>query len=315
MNKQFAFVFPGQGSQKLGMLATFSEESIVKDTFAQASQILNQDIWQLCQQGPESQLNETQWTQPALLTASVALWRLWQQQTQLIPHVMAGHSLGEYSALVCAGSLPFQQALLLVQKRGQLMQQAVPQGQGAMAAILGLTKDQVISLCQQIQEDICEAVNFNAPLQTVVAGHTQAVEKLVVLAKEAGAKRAMKLPVSVPSHCALMQPAAQQLSDYIDSQDIHFTQPELPIYHNVDVQPHESHDAIKKALVAQLAQPVRWVETIAKIKQSGTSYFVESGPGKVLGGLIKRIDSDCQAFSLETNTQFDDTKQQLTINE
>lgn len=312
MSTSFAFVFPGQGSQKISMLDSYADEAIVQQTFEQASHALNQNLWTLSQSGPESQLNDTQWTQPLLLTAAVALWRLWQQSTHLIPKAIAGHSLGEYSALVCAGALDFEQAVKLVQKRGQLMQQAVPNGQGAMAAILGLEKDKVIELCQQVTQGVCEAVNFNSPEQTVVAGEKQAVEAMVTLAKENGAKRALVLPVSVPSHCRLMHPAAKQLADYIKAENIVFSVPEITLLHNVDVTSHQTHDEIQQALVQQLAQPVRWVETIQALADMKIDTYVECGPGKVLGGLIKRIHKGAQVFTLESKSAFDQAKENLS---
>lgn len=306
--RTFAFVFPGQGSQKLGMLSTFQEISIVRQTFLEASDALNEDLWLLSQSGPEEKLNDTQWTQPLLLTASVALWRFWQQQTAYLPSAVVGHSLGEYSALVCAGSLPFEQAVRLVQKRGQLMQNAVPQGQGAMAAILGMSKDKVVALCNQITSGVCQAVNFNSPEQTVVAGEKEAVNALVALAKAEGAKRALMLPVSVPSHCELMKPAAVQLLNFMQTENIQFSTPEIALLHNVDVAHHTEHDAIQSALMQQLFQPVRWVESIERLVKEGITTFVECGPGKVLGGLIKRIHTDAEVLSLETLSAFEAAK-------
>lgn len=311
MKSNFAFVFPGQGSQKIGMMKTFENESLVRQNFQEASDVLGEDLWALCQNGPEDKLNDTQWTQPVLLTASVALWRLWQERTDLIPQFMVGHSLGEYSALVCAGSLRFSQAVALVQKRGQLMQAAVPQGQGAMAAILGMSASEVVALCKQVTTGVCEAVNFNSPEQTVVAGEKNAVNALMELAKLHGAKRALPLPVSVPSHCQLMKPAAEELLQYMQSEAIALATPEINLLHNVDVASHTKQDAIQTALIKQLYQPVRWVESIETLAKEGIHTFVECGPGKVLGGLIKRIDTNAQNFSLETITLFEEAQNSL----
>ncbi|MCS5708962.1 ACP S-malonyltransferase [Candidatus Berkiella cookevillensis] len=312
MKSNFAFVFPGQGSQKIGMLKTFEQESLVRQCFEEASDVLGQNLWDLCQNGPEDTLNDTQWTQPLLLTASVALWRLWQEHTSLRPRFMIGHSLGEYSALVCAGSLSFSQAVALVQKRGQFMQAAVPQGQGAMAAILGMSASDVVALCKQITIGLCEAVNFNSPEQTVVAGEKHAVDALMSLAKSQGAKRALALPVSVPSHCQLMKPAAEQLQHYMQSEAITLAAPKITLLHNVDVQAHETQEAMQTALVKQLYQPVRWVESIEALVKEGIDTFVECGPGKVLGGLIKRIDGNVQSLSLETMALFEEAQNHLS---
>lgn len=321
MNRSFAFVFPGQGSQKLGMLSTFEHIQVIRDTFAEASEVLGEDLWQLCQTGPESKLNDTQWTQPVLLTASVALWRFWQRQfgMAVLPKAFAGHSLGEYSALVCAGALEFETAVKLVQMRGQFMQQAVPEGAGAMAAILGLAKEQVVALCAQVSDGaadgVCEAVNFNSPEQTVVAGDKQAIEAYMVLAKANGAKRALPLPVSVPSHCRLMKPAAQQLLDYMQTHSVTFAKPNLPLLHNYDVQAHDAHQQIQHALVQQLFHPVRWVETIEALAQQGIDTYIECGPGKVLGGLIKRIQPNAQVYTLETLGSVEELQAQLSTEE
>ncbi len=291
-----AIVFPGQGSQSVGMLAELGNDwPQVAETFAQASEVLGYDLWKLIQEGPESDLNQTDKTQPAMLAAGVACWRVWLAAGGATPTYFAGHSLGEYTALVAAGAIDFSAAIKLVEKRGQLMQAAVPQGQGAMAAILGLTDEQVIKVCDQAaQGDVVQAVNFNAPGQVVVAGASAAVERAVDVAKEAGAKRALMLPVSVPSHCSLMSEAAVELAKSLNELEI--KAPEIKVIHNVDVTSHESADAIRDVLARQLYSPVRWVETIQALSQSGVNSLVECGPGKVLAGLTKRIDREVTAL-------------------
>lgn len=297
MNTKLAFVFPGQGSQSLGMLSDFSDNDIIKQTFAQASEALGYDLLQLITQGPIEKLNQTQHTQPALLTASVALWRLWQSESTEFPTVIAGHSLGEYSALVCAGVISLEDAVKLVEKRGQFMQQAVPEGIGAMAAVIGLDDQLIIDACAQAQmNDVVAAVNFNSPGQVVIAGHKAAVERAGVLCKEAGAKRVLPLPVSVPSHCALMKDAAEQLAIELDK--INFNSPLIPVINNVDVAVETSSEAIKLALIKQLYSPVRWSETIKKMSDDGLEIVIEAGPGKVLQGLIKRIDNSIKCVSV-----------------
>jgi len=296
---KLAFIFPGQGSQKLGMLSAIeTETNIVNDTFVEASDALGEDLWKICQFDSEK-LNQTEYTQPILLTSSVALWRVWCDQTGPKPAMMAGHSLGEYSALVCANSINFADAINLVAARGRFMQSAVPAGTGGMAAILGLDDQQVVDACAKASDgDIVQAVNFNCPGQVVIAGHQAAVERAIELCKEAGAKRAMPLPVSVPSHCDLMQPAAEKLQEMLASVTI--KAPEIKILHNVDVAPHEDANAIRKALVSQLYKPVRWTETIQTMAQSGLQSFVECGPGRVLAGLQKRIAPDTQALNFDS---------------
>lgn len=291
MTKKIAFIFPGQGSQALGMLAELAEHyPLIQETFAQASQALNFDLWELCQKGPATALNQTENTQPALLAASVALWRLWQQQRGLKPLYMAGHSLGEYSALVCAGALDFLTAVRLVAERGRLMQAAVPMGKGAMAAIVGLENSKLIALCDSLAEgQVLSPANYNAIGQTVVAGDSAAVDRLVAHAKQAGAKLAKLIPVSVPSHCALMKPAAEHLSETLKT--VHISAPQIPVVNNVDVVIEHDAIAIKKALVKQLYSPVRWVEIIQWMEQQKLDEFIECGPGKVLSGLNKRITS------------------------
>lgn len=291
-----AFVFPGQGSQSLGMLSDLAESfPVVQQTFATASDILGYDLWQLVQTGPEEKLNETQHTQPALLTSSVAVWRVWNEKQGEQPSIMAGHSLGEYSALVCSGALKLEDAVLLVSKRGEYMQHAVPAGEGAMAAILGLTDDQVKSACNDAaQGEVVSAVNFNSPGQVVIAGTTAAVERAMDMCKEAGAKRALKLPVSAPSHCQLMQPAADRLKERLAK--IEIAAPSIPVINNVDVAMETDADKIRDALVRQLCNPVRWVETIEAMANTGVDKLVECGPGKVLVGLNKRINKEMTAL-------------------
>lgn len=285
-----AFVFPGQGSQAVGMLADVAENyPVVTETFAQASDVLGYDLWQLVQDGPSEELGKTEKTQPALLTASVALYRVLQQAGVPAPVAMAGHSLGEYSALVCAGALAFEDAVKLVELRGQLMQEAVPAGVGAMAAILGLTDEQVESVCGTLDEHaVVQPVNYNSPGQVVIAGHKPAVDAACERAKEAGAKRALPLPVSVPSHCVLMKPAAEKLAEALESVTINA--PTITVYHNVDGKVAESGDAIRQKLIAQLYQPVLWAPTVNVLAGQGVDQLVEVGPGKVLAGLAKRIN-------------------------
>ena len=297
--KKFAMVFPGQGSQTVGMLAELAGDyPIVQETFKQASKTLGYDLWQLVQEGPAEELNKTWQTQPALLTASVAVYRVWQQKyPELKPEVMAGHSLGEYSALVCAGVLDFQDAVKLVELRGKLMQQAVPEGTGAMYAIIGLDNEAIINACKQAEQgEVVSAVNFNSPGQVVIAGAKAAVERAAALCKEAGAKRALPLAVSVPSHCALMKPAADQLSVSLES--ITLKAPTVSVLNNVDVKAETDADVIRNALVRQLYSPVRWTETVEKMSHSGVEVLVEIGPGKVLNGLTKRIVDSLQATSV-----------------
>ena len=310
--KKFAMVFPGQGSQTVGMLAELAGDyRIVQETFKQASEVLGYDLWQLVQEGPAEELNKTWQTQPALLTASVAVYRVWQQKyPALKPEVMAGHSLGEYSALVCAGVLDFQDAVKLVELRGKLMQQAVPEGTGAMYAIIGLDNDAIINACKQAEQgEVVSAVNFNSPGQVVIAGAKAAVERAATLCKEAGAKRALPLPVSVPSHCALMKPAADQLSVSLES--ITLKAPVVAVLNNVDVKAETDAVAIRNALVRQLYSPVRWTETVEKMAQNGVEVLVEVGPGKVLNGLAKRIVDSLQAVSVNDVKSLDSVEEVL----
>ncbi len=285
-----AFVFPGQGSQSVGMLKDLAAEfTEVEATFKQASDALGYDLWDVVQNGPAEKLNQTDVTQPAMLSAGVAVWRIWQAKGGAQPVMMAGHSLGEYTALVCAGALDFSDAVKLVAERGRLMQEAVPAGEGAMAAILGLDDDAVIQVCEDAAEgEVLSAVNFNSPGQVVIAGQKTAVERALGVAKEKGAKRALLLPVSVPSHCALMKPAAQKLEQILA--DIELREPAIPVLNNVDVQAQSDAAEIRAALVKQLHSPVRWVETIRKMAADGVGSLIECGPGKVLAGLNKRIE-------------------------
>jgi len=282
-------LFPGQGSQSTGMLSVLADShAIVRDTFEEASEETSVNLWNITQIGPDKDLNKTENTQPAMLAAGIAVYRVWQHQGGPLPAVMAGHSLGEYTALTAAGALSFVDAVKLVAARGRFMQQAVPEGMGAMAAILGLEDDQVISVCEQAAAgQVAQAVNFNSPGQVVVAGDRAAIERVVKLAGDAGAKRALMLPVSVPSHCELMKPAAEQLLGVLEGVSIQM--PAFEVIHNVDVSVSITPDDIRQKLVQQLYQPVRWVETIQAMASQGVTMLVEAGPGKVLTGLNKRI--------------------------
>ena len=293
-----AFVFPGQGSQAVGMLSGLAESNpLVNETFTEANDALGFDLWALVQNGPEESLNQTTNTQPAMLAAGVAAWRVWRDMGGVTPAVMAGHSLGEYTALVCAGGLRFADAVKLVADRGRFMQEAVPAGEGAMAAIIGMDDDGVRSLCEQnAGGDVLSPVNFNSPGQVVIAGTAAAVQRAVDGAKEAGAKRALVLPVSVPSHCQLMHGAAERMAERLAS--IEISVPGIPVIHNFNVQVEQSPEAIKTALVNQIEQPVRWVETIQKMSADGVDKLVECGPGKVLVGLNKRIDKAMETWAV-----------------
>lgn len=304
MSASLAFVFPGQGSQSLGMLAgQGAQQPLVLDAFAEASEALGYDLWALTQQGPEEQLNQTDKTQPAILTASVALWRLWLAQGGVRPAFVAGHSLGEYSALVAAGSLGLADAVRLVERRGQLMQQAVPAGQGGMAAILGLEDADVLAACAEAaQGEVVSAVNFNAPGQVVVAGAAAAVERAIEACKARGAKRAMALPVSVPSHCELMRPAAERFAETVNAID--WQKPEIPLVQNVSAAVVSDLDTLKRDLLAQLYSPVRWVESMVRLAESGVTDLVECGPGKVLSGLNKRCVKGVNTHNLDTPEAF-----------
>ena len=298
MKADIAFVFPGQGSQSVGMLAELGAvHPIVIETFAEASSALGYDLWHLVQHDNDGQLNQTHITQPALLASSVALWRLWLQQGGVTPTVLAGHSLGEYSALVCAGALDFSDALKLVEARGHFMQAAVPPGEGAMAAIIGLDNAAIADACQQSAHgEVVAPVNYNSPGQVVIAGSSAAVERAMIACKDAGAKRALPLPVSVPSHCALMLPAADKLSAMLKGIDI--KTPAIPVVQNVGATVATSSESIASNLVAQLHQPVLWTQCIEAIADSGANLVIECGPGKVLNGLTKRINKTLQSASI-----------------
>ena len=297
--KKTAFFFPGQGSQSVGMMSGFGDNQIIRDTFQEASDVLGVDFWAMATEANEL-INDTTNTQPIMLTAGVAAWRAWQTVSDQMPSVLAGHSLGEYTALVAAGVLSFKDALPLVRYRAEVMQSAVPAGVGAMAAILGLDDDAVRAVCSEAaQGDVLEAVNLNSPGQVVIAGNKAAVERGMEVAKAKGAKRALALPVSVPSHCALMRPAALRLADYLASVTINA--PQIPVVHNADVVAYNDGDKIKDALVRQLYSPVRWVETVQHIAAQSITQSAECGPGKVLAGLTKRIVTELPCVALTSN--------------
>ncbi len=304
MTHHLAFVFPGQGSQSSGMLADLAEQQpSIKTTFEEASQALDYDLWQLVQESDPARLNQTEVTQPALLTAGVALWRAWQDAGGVQPGLMAGHSLGEYTALVCAGALQFGDGVRLVRLRGQYMQEAVAPGEGAMAAIIGLDDDAVVKACAEASEgDVVAAVNFNSPGQVVIAGEKEAVDRAIGHCKDAGAKRALPLPVSVPSHCDLMKPAADQLRETLASTEI--SRPRVKVINNVDVAAESDPEAIRKALVRQLYRPVRWTETVRQMAESGVTRLVECGPGAVLCGLTRRIDRNLNCDPIGSADKF-----------
>jgi [acyl-carrier-protein] S-malonyltransferase len=298
MTAKLAFVFPGQGSQAVGMLDELADASpVVRGTFDEASDALGLDLWKLVSAGPKEELDLTHNTQPAMLAAGVAVWRLWRERGGALPQWMAGHSLGEYSALVCAGALDFADGVRLVAERGRLMQDAVPEGAGAMAAVLGLADGDVRAACAEAAEgQVVDAVNFNAPGQVVVAGHHEAVSRAVEIARRKGAKRAIMLPVSVPSHCALMRPAAERLGERLAAVSIR--SPAVPVLHNVSVDTASDPDRIRALLVQQLYRPVRWVETVERLSREGVSVLLELGPGKVLTGLGKRIDKNLEGIAV-----------------
>lgn len=295
---QVAFLFPGQGSQSVGMLKHLSQQSpLVQQTFDEASQLAGVNLWQLAQQGPKEHLDQTEVTQPAMLAADIACWRVWKEQGGFDPQFMAGHSLGEYAALVAAGTLDFADAVRVVVQRARLMQQATPAGVGAMAAILGMEDAALQSVCAAVaQGQIVSCANYNSPGQTVIAGHREAVERACEAAKTAGAKRAVPLPVSVPSHCELMREAAEQLQQTM--QEIHVAANEICVLHNVDVQSHTDAATIRQALIEQLWKPVRWSETIAELSSRKVTHFVECGPGGVLTGLNRRNARGAETVSL-----------------
>lgn len=306
MAQSIAFVFPGQGSQQVGMLSDLAEHyPLIGDTFSEASTALGYDLWALVNQGPAEDLNRTEKTQPALLTASIAIWRLWRAEGGAVPTLLAGHSLGEYSALVAAEVLPLAEAVRLVEKRGQLMQAAVPAGEGAMAAILGLDDEAVVTGCRQASEaGVVEAVNFNTPGQVVIAGATGAVERAIAILKAAGAKRAMPLPVSVPSHCSLMREAADELAAYMEG--LTLTDASIPVVQNVTARAERSIAKLKPNLIEQLYRPVLWSQSVAELARQGITETIECGPGKVLTGLNKRIDSSLELTALGSLAGFQD---------
>ena len=300
----FSFIFPGQGSQSVGMMADFNGHPLIQSTFNEASEVLNVDFWKMATE-PNEDINQTIHTQPILLTAGIATWRLWQSKTDKLPTYLAGHSLGEYSALVASNAIEFKDALKLVKYRAEVMQKAVPEGVGAMAAILGMTDQEVVDACKEAQEnEVVEAVNFNSPGQVVIAGNALAVERAIEIAKSNGAKRAILLPVSVPSHCSLMQKASEELRAYLDTIPIY--KPSINVIHNVDVMTHDDANSIKDALSKQLCYPVRWVETIQKIASHQISDIAECGPGKVLTGLAKRISAELKGAALVSENAIDE---------
>lgn len=308
----FAFVFPGQGSQSVGMMAGLEALPEIKQTFQEAADILHIDFWNMAVSGPAEILNATINTQPIMMIAGVATWRAWAGMGGIKPSYVAGHSLGEYSALVAAGALSFADALSLVRLRAEAMQNAVPAGQGAMAAILGLDDDGIIAACAMAAEgQVLQAVNFNSPGQVVIAGDRDAVERGMAACKEAGAKRAVLLPVSVPAHSDLMRPAAEALRAKLNSVSI--KSPVIPVLHNVDVATHSDAEEIKDALVRQLYSPVRWVETINTLAAKGVNLVAECGPGKVLAGLTKRINTQVAGVALTDAASFDNMKNQVNI--
>ncbi|MDR2220716.1 MAG: ACP S-malonyltransferase [Methylobacillus sp.] len=306
---KFAFFFPGQGSQSVGMMQGFGDQAVIRNTFAEASDVLKQDLWRMATE-PNEDLNQTANTQPLMLTAGIATWRAWLEAGGAQPAVMAGHSLGEYTALVAAGALEFSAALPLVRYRAEVMQDAVAEGVGAMAAILGLDDDAVRAVCaESAQGEVLEAVNFNSPGQVVIAGNKAAVERGMEAAKSKGAKRALILPVSVPSHCALMKPAADKLA--VRLADVAISAASMPVLHNADVRSYNDADKIKDALVRQLYCPVRWVETVQAVSAQGIAHAAECGPGKVLAGLNKRIVADMTCFALTGSDAVTEAKNQL----
>ena len=300
----FSFIFPGQGSQSVGMMIDFNGHPLIQSTFNEASEVLNVDFWKMATE-PNEDINQTIHTQPILLTAGIATWRLWQSKTDKLPTYLAGHSLGEYSALVASNAIEFKDALKLVKYRAEVMQKAVPEGVGAMAAILGMTDQEVVNACKEAQEnEVVEAVNFNSPGQVVIAGNVLAVERAIEIAKSKGAKRAIMLPVSVPSHCSLMQKASEELRAYLDTIPIY--KPSINVIHNVDVMTHDDANSIKDALSKQLCHPVRWVETIQKIASHQIIDIAECGPGKVLTGLAKRISAELKGAALVSENAIDE---------
>lgn len=307
---KLAFVFPGQGSQSAGMMRSFAESRSVREAFAEAAEVLGQDLWRLVEEGPADDLNATVNTQPVMLTASYAIYRAWRDAGGPEPAIMAGHSLGEYTALVAAGALSFRDALPLVRFRGEAMQQAVPMGEGAMAAVLGLEDDAVRAACRKAADgQVVEPVNFNAPSQVVIAGHRAAVERGVAAAKAMGAKRAVMLPVSAPFHSSLLRPAGEKLAAYLGS--VRISPPRIPVVNNVDVALECDPARIKDALARQACNAVRWVEVVRRIAGEGVTHVAECGPGRVLAGLTKRIDGNLQGYAIADWQAFEQTLQAL----
>ena len=294
---KFAMVFPGQGSQSVGMIAGYGDSSAVRETLAEASEILKQDVGRLMAEGPAEELNSTVNTQPVMVTAGICAWRAWHELGGAEPALVAGHSLGEYTALVAAGAISFSDCLPLVRLRARAMQEAVPQGKGAMAAILGLEDDAVRAACAEAARDeVCEAVNFNAPSQVVIAGHAGAVKRAIEAAKARGAKRALPLPVSAPFHSSLMAPAGARLREALSG--ITVASPRIPVIHNFDAKSRTDPEGIRKALVSQADHPVRWVECVKEMAAQGVTHVFECGPGKVLAPLAKRIAESLQGIAL-----------------
>lgn len=295
-----AFVFPGQGSQQVGMLAaSYQSFSVVRDTFEEAAEALGYDIWSLIENGPQEKLNLTEITQPVLLTASVALWRAWQQKSETRPAILAGHSLGEFSALVCASSLGFSDAVRLVRQRGQYMQEAVPVGEGAMAAIIGVEDEVIVRVCKAISlldKGMVSAANFNSPGQVVIAGHAEAVETAITALKDEGAKRAILLPVSAPFHTELMKPAGRLLAEALTA--INIATPKIRVVHNVNAKSENDPEKIRALLVEQISSPVMWTNCIESITAEGIRHVVECGPGGVLSGLTRRINKTLRSYTL-----------------
>lgn len=301
---KFALVFPGQGSQSLGMMAAYGDHAVVRDTFTEASNVLGRDLWQLVQEGPAEALNRTVNTQPLMLTAGIAVYRLWRQLGGPLPAMVAGHSLGEYAALVAAEVLPLNDAVPLVELRAKAMQDAVPQGQGAMAAILGLDVPSIEAACAEAaQGEVVQAVNFNSPEQTVIAGHAAAVQRAADLCKAKGAKRVLLLPVSAPFHCSLMQPAALRLKEKLAT--LALGAPTIPVVNNVDVAVETEPGRIRDALVRQAAAPVRWVATMRYMQGQGVTHVIECGPGKVLSGVAKRCAEGLTGVSMTDGASID----------
>ena len=311
--QKLAFVFPGQGSQSVGMMAAYGEDAVIRATFDEASEALGEDLWAMAAEGPAERLSLTTNTQPLMLTAGVAVYRSWIKRAGRQPDVVAGHSLGEYAALVAAGVLALKDAVPLVRLRAQAMQEAVPAGTGAMAAVLGLDADVVKTACvDAAQGEVVAAVNFNSPEQTVIAGHAAAVQRAMALLSERGAKRTVALPVSAPFHCSLMQPAADRLAAVLPG--IVFARPQIALVNNVDVATPDAPDAIRDALVRQAAAPVRWVEVIQRMAALGVTTVAGCGPGKVLAGLTKRIDRNLNGVALADAAALDQLVQQIGVN-